>query len=297
MASPSLPLYFAYGSNLNQADFDRWCKDRNHPPCTLRFHSRAYLPDHELTFNVHSQRRSGGVLNLRPRPHQLVPGALFEIDAFAKSLLDEKESAPKWYKEAMLPVIQESGQVTSALTYIVPSDRTDDSITAAPEYASIVRQGLKARQLGMDHLEYAIRKKPAPLPSTFFFYGTLMQGQSRGPIVKRLGGQVIARATIPGRLVDLGAYPGLVDLGCSDSLVHGELVKFPRVAAAMEEFDAIEGFRGFDKTGSLYGRTWIAVEDESENRHHAWTYHYQRDWQNANIIPSGDWREYRPHSS
>lgn len=293
MSSPFLPLYFAYGSNLNQADFDRWCQANQHAPCKLRFHSRAYLPDHELTFNVHSKPRNGGVLNLRPRANQLVPGVLYQIDPLAKSLLDEKESAPKKYKEALLPVIQESGEVVKALTYVVPADRTSDSITAATEYASIVRQGLKTWQLGTKHLECAIRKEPAPLPSKFFFYGTLMQGQSRGPIVKSLGGRVIARATIPGRLVDLGSYPGLVDLGSPKSLVHGELVRFSNVSAAMEEFDAIEGFRGFEKTGSLYGRTWVAVQDESEKVHHAWTYHFQREWRKANIIPSGDWREHR----
>ena len=41
----SQQLYFAYGSNLNQQDFDERCSQRGFPQGLLKFHCKANLPD------------------------------------------------------------------------------------------------------------------------------------------------------------------------------------------------------------------------------------------------------------
>ena len=58
----SQQLYFAYGSNLNQKDFNDWCNQRGIPEGLLRFHSNANLPDFDLAFSYRSKtiRHSDG---------------------------------------------------------------------------------------------------------------------------------------------------------------------------------------------------------------------------------------------
>jgi len=99
----------------------------------------------------------------------------------------------------------------------------------------------------------AAGRSPRSLVSSFFFYGTLMRGEARHPAVLRHAPMDITSATCPGRLVDLGDYPGmLLDVERSGAAVRGELVRFAdeRLAQAVERFDAIEGFGGFGASAS-----------------------------------------------
>jgi hypothetical protein len=103
----SQQLYFAYGSNLNQQDFDDWCSRRGFSKGLLRFHSKANLPDFDLAFSYRSATRNGGVLDIKPRTGQLVPGVLFEIDDEGWDALDAKEGAPSVYKRFTVQVLNE----------------------------------------------------------------------------------------------------------------------------------------------------------------------------------------------
>src|SRR4026209_2263583 len=74
-----------------------------------------------------------------------------------------------------------------------------------------------------------------------FIYGTLLPDLVRPPLdtlvakMTRLG-----PATVPGRLYDLGPYPGLVlDEAAPD--VHGELFALPEDPAVLESLDDYEG--------------------------------------------------------
>jgi gamma-glutamylcyclotransferase (GGCT)/AIG2-like uncharacterized protein YtfP len=139
----------------------------------------------------------------------------------------------------------------------------------------------------------AAGRSPRSLVPSFFFYGTLMRGEARHPAVLRHAPMDITSATCPGRLVDLGDYPGmLLDVESSGTVVRGELVRFAdeRLAQAVERFDAIEGFRGFGVTGSLYVRQLVHVITRDGSMILAWTYLYAGAVGRARAIPSSDWR-------
>lgn len=111
-------------------------------------------------------------------------------------------------------------------------------------------------------------------------------------------------ATVPGTLMSLGWYPGLVlepplldgsaDLASSvlagearlrPGMVHGEVHRLRDPAEALARLDEIEAFRGFDATDNLYERRLIETVAGL-----AWIYVLAHDPERGVPIPSGDWR-------
>ena len=79
-------------------------------------------------------------------------------------------------------------------------------------------------------------------PTYLFVYGTLMS-RARGLLGAsqraRLGlkGTSLGEATIAGRLVDLGTYPGLLEPAAAGDIVHGELFRLDRPEEVMSWLD------------------------------------------------------------
>ena len=128
----------------------------------------------------------------------------------------------------------------------------------------------------------------AELCSALFVYGTLMRGECRHPHLARGGGfERIAAARAPGVLLDCGEYPGLVPSGDGER-VTGELVWLSDPERAIAVLDEVEGFNGFGRADSWYGRALVEAEVDGEF-HLAWTY----TWLGRTdlpCIPSGNWR-------
>ena len=80
-------LYFAYGSNLNQFQMKRRCKNS-------KFLKKINLKDFKLTF-----RSSYGAADIEPKKNSIVPGALFEISKSDEKKLDIYEDFPILYKK------------------------------------------------------------------------------------------------------------------------------------------------------------------------------------------------------
>jgi gamma-glutamylcyclotransferase (GGCT)/AIG2-like uncharacterized protein YtfP len=285
-------LYFAYGSNLNQADVNAWCRKRGYPEGLLQFKSRVSLPDFSLAFTHRSRSRNGGVLDLRESLGQVVPGVVFKVDDKGWAALDHKEGAPSTYQRVDVTVIDDRGDTMIATTYRVNPERAQLYVPPSDDYLAVVREGLDHWGFCSDLLDATAANRIAPCPEGFFFYGTLLRGEHRFPVVRKFGIECVLLAQTFGRLVDLGRFPGLVDVGVADSLVQGEFVRLSDPERAIAALDAIEGFRGFGKSGSLYRRTWIGVDVGEGRIRQAWTYCLDADVDQASPIPSGDWREH-----
>lgn len=127
------------------------------------------------------------------------------------------------------------------------------------------------------------------------FYGTLMRdggAQARLGIADRL--RFVGPCRMRGALVDLGAYPGLIEVEQSSGLVEGELFELldDRILAELDEY---EGYDPDDLEGSFYERrTLRLVEPDGE----AWVYVYRGDLSKARRVGSGRWslREDRPEA-
>jgi len=290
-------LYFAYGSNLNAEDWRDWCVSRSrtaYRPDDIRPVGVAWLPDFELAFDLHSRTRGGGVLNLRPRVGQRVAGMLFEVQGQGWKALDSKEGVPHVYERFETEVIVPGGERLAATTYRVSESKRQSFVKPTSEYLEIVRAGLRSH--GLDTAMVDAAASNAALPQEIdavFVYGTLMRGESRFPALVAHEPTRILTAYGPGSLYDLENFPGLVLTGQRELLVEGEFVRFERVEEALGALDAIEGFRGFGRPGSLYERTLVDVEVGEDRRRTAWTYVLPEAPSDARAIPSSSWREER----
>lgn len=94
-------------------------------------------------------------------------------------------------------------------------------------------------------------------------------------------------ATLRGRLVSLGRYPGFMD---GEGTVRGELYRFDDAAAALEVLDDIEGYDPANPLGGSYVREARLVNTSDGSTHTAWVYRFIGDATGLETVPRGDWR-------
>ena len=287
-------LYFAYGSNLHAADFARACRVNGHPADGVRALARAWLPDADVVFNVHSSTRGGGVLNLRARLGQAVPGLLFEVNEAGWRMLDAKEGALWLYARNEVTVLTADGRAHRAMTYRVPEARIDlDFVPPTADYLRVVREGLMAHGHGTAQLDHAADGRLPPHSVTaFFVYGTLMRGEANHRVAYRHGIASVQAGRVRGDLFDTGM--GFPAMRLSDGMgqVRGELLVPKDFEAAVQAMDDLEVFAGYGTDGNEYERRLIEVVPEDGGAERlAWTYVAGECLPLRARIPSGDWRQ------
>jgi len=287
-------LYFAYGSNLDARDRRSWCK-KNGVDDFLEGSGRVgYLPDTELVFHYRSSVRAGGALNIRQCRGQLTPGVLFEVDARGWALLDRKERVPHYYRRRPVQVLTDCGEQVAAVTYEVLPEHREGFVSPTNDYVDTVRRGLHEFGLTDALLTAAATASDSPAPwlvDRVFVYGTLMRGECRHQSLQADAEILHALpAKTKGRLLDLGAFPGLVPAVEQGEQVVGEYYRVMDIGLTLGTLDQIEEFRGYGIEGSLYTRVLAQLDTETGATQVAWTYHLSEIPPSATVIPSGSWR-------
>ena len=129
--------------------------------------------------------------------------------------------------------------------------------------------------------------------SLLFVYGTLR------PFVDiemarwlRSAARYVGPATTPGRLYDLGAYPGMRAARGRGERVAGDVYRVtnPRVFSTLDRYEAGERVR------ARFVREPCVVELARGGRRIAWTYRYRYGVAMAARIACGDYRAHRSRS-
>jgi gamma-glutamylcyclotransferase (GGCT)/AIG2-like uncharacterized protein YtfP len=120
----------------------------------------------------------------------------------------------------------------------------------------------------------------SPAEHCLFAYGTLMRGY---PLHAVLAGRArfVGTGSVPGQLLDLGRYPGLVS---GRGRVRGEIYRFGDTQL-LPALDREEGYN-FERR-----RTMATLADGRRVR--AWIYRYRGRRERAVLIPEGDYRRLR----
>ena len=116
-----------------------------------------------------------------------------------------------------------------------------------------------------------------------FVYGTLRPTLAAGGhahLVRDL--EVVGLATVPGVLIDLGAYPGLI---AGDGLVHGDLLRITDAA----RLPALDAYEECDGPEPLFRRERMVARLSDGTTVEAWGYRYARPQRAATIIAGGDY--------
>lgn len=294
-------LYFAYGSNLNSADFKGWCAENGREYPLIKF-ANAFIPDMRLVFNHNSAKRGGGVLNIRNQFGNAVPGVLFRVAGGEKGweTLDKKELAPTIHHKLKVTALTENGQAHDAATFLVSASQTEGLfVPPAENYVKIVEQGYAEQDMDKAATDFfreiAAGKEPPWYINHLFVYGTFMNGESRNHILKST--EVIdfeESATVRGELYDTGkGYPALapVALSADGPMVSGELFQLKNPRAAFEILDIVEDFRGYGSGKSVYRRAVIRTSTRSGRSITAWVYMLDGSAEKLAPIKSGNWRK------
>ncbi|WP_300557748.1 gamma-glutamylcyclotransferase family protein [Limnohabitans sp. Rim8] len=118
-----------------------------------------------------------------------------------------------------------------------------------------------------------------------FIYGTLMPGLRLE--AEMHGARFIGPAQVPGRLFDLGRYPGLLP---GEGHVTGEVYEVND--AHLARLDGVEGVVPGDRAESHYWRELVSVVSGPLQGQPVQTYVYNRPMEGCTPIPHGDYRRY-----
>lgn len=283
--------YLAYGSNLNENDWKRFCERNGFPTDLLCYKGPVRLPDYQLTSDHYSTSRGGGALNVKPASGHYVDAVAFTTDDKGVEALRLKEGHPFAYVETKVIALEEDGSELEAVTYIVPEEASSNFVAPTREYYEICKEGYEAFGLCTKNLTLASKgEKPEPL-SAIFTYGTLMRGQQRHDLIARYDScsanvDLALTGTVKGCLTTNGSYPGLDQK--SDQTTHGDLLRVSNIEEVLNTADSIEGFQTFGSQGNLFRRTLTYVCTGGFEKELAWVYVY--DGHLGQEVPSNDWR-------
>ena len=274
--------YFAYGSNLNLADWTKWCVKNNYQPSVLVEHCRAFLPGYVTNYSHYSKRRQGGAANLRMLNNDLggTYGCLFHVGEECIDILDEKEGYPNHYDRKTVTVITETGELVEALTYISAKYDENEFHQPTDEYHELIVDGLSSRGMLIDSICRAKDNQEIYDQGHIIVYGTLKRNNARQDIMP---GKFLDEGIIIGELYDLGSYPGLSN---GNREIHCEIYFSKDLANDLKYLDRIEGA---DLSPPYYSRKIIPVKYGEGKIIWGHCYYFNQDLNDYPIINSGIW--------
>ena len=133
-------LYFAYGSNLDEAQMRERCR-------SARPRGQATLRHHALVFGGFSHRWGGAVASIQRERGPQVEGVLYRISRRDLANLDRIEGHPYAYKRVRRVVTDSTGRKRMVWTYRQPDDGFEPWMPP-PEYFRVIVGAY--RRLGLD---------------------------------------------------------------------------------------------------------------------------------------------------
>lgn len=127
-----------------------------------------------------------------------------------------------------------------------------------------------------------------------FIYGTLIPEHASDEIARIVDDlRYVGKASVPGRLYDLGEYPGAVLDPSSPTKVFGRVYELPEDQTVLRLLDSYEEFDPDNLAKSLFMRkqTIVTLDDAQSVR--CWIYTYNQDPGTAPLISGGDYKEYQ----
>lgn len=140
-------LYFAFASNMNQAQMKRWCP-------ASRFLRAAVLEGFRFVYDGFSPTWDGAVGNIIRSEMERVWGALYEITLRDRLTLDAFEGYPRSYDRRDVEVKDRDGRAYQALTYL-RSGRAPGQ--PHPDYERIVIDGARECGLPDEYIDKSLR--------------------------------------------------------------------------------------------------------------------------------------------
>lgn len=282
-------FYFAYGSNLNSADWQRFCQKNDYSIDLLEPVESAWLPGYRPIYHYFSGGRKGGALDVISSLGQITPGMLFRVNGAGWAALDAKEGAPNYYERRAVTVLNTAGEMIPAITYCVVAEKCkNEFVKPTDDYVQIVNDGLMAWNLPtLTHMQAANDEPLTFAVRHVFAYGLLQAEYNLGQSLTGIAQRQLAR--IRGQIFNLGNYPGWQPSDDVNDWVHGELLTLQQPNVTLPSIDRIEGFNDYTNQALYHRVLVIATNDQGEDVF-AWCYRYARAIHSP-AIEGGRWRK------
>ena len=153
-------LIFAYGSNLNQSDLDRYTTERKTAAVFPRKVCNAYLQGWRIGWTAYSKVRQCGVLNLVPDKEARTWGVLFSLTDEELALFDRKEGHPKHYRRTPVTAYDSDGNAYDAETYVAYPCAKTEHFYPNRHYLTVVIEGMKTHDLPETYIQDLKQRSP-----------------------------------------------------------------------------------------------------------------------------------------
>lgn len=139
--------YFAYGSNLDQAEITKTAPDAQDVGV-------AYLPCYRVIFTKHADTRGGDAATITPDPNSVVWGYVYRITDDDKKALEAREAGYDELLDATVQLLAPNADPTPvrAFTFIA-RESCPKHCGPSTEYLGIVVKGAMQRQLPPEYTE------------------------------------------------------------------------------------------------------------------------------------------------
>lgn len=130
-----MPLYFAYGSNLDVQQMRHRCSE------AVRLVAPGCLRGYTLTFNEYSSSWGGGVADVVVAPQQEVWGLVYDVSIVGLEHLDVYEGYPHLYTRFQGAIETSRSVLTAVWIYTVVNKQ--DFIPPSQEYLGILQRAAR----------------------------------------------------------------------------------------------------------------------------------------------------------
>ena len=139
-------LYLAYGSNLNVEQMKYRCP-------TAKIYGKGMLHGFRLLFKG---GKENAYLTIEPFIGGKVPVVIWDIKPKDEIVLDKYEGYPSFYYKDDMEVELETGEVVTAMVYIMTKERVRLNLPSR-NYLAVVKEGYKEHGFGMGFLNDALK--------------------------------------------------------------------------------------------------------------------------------------------
>jgi gamma-glutamylcyclotransferase (GGCT)/AIG2-like uncharacterized protein YtfP len=144
--------YFAYGSNMDEAEMLTWCTGH-------RLIGAAWLDDYRLAFTRRSVRTGTGVADVVSEPGERVWGVLYEIGPQELRELDRKEGNGRAYQRQRCRVrLHADGSEHDAVTYTVLRKESRE-VPPSREYLDRMIAGARRHGLPREYIAVLAQRR------------------------------------------------------------------------------------------------------------------------------------------
>ena len=148
--------YFAYGSNMDEEDFEKRCNKKGWRMVKFQNRRVAKLNGYKLTFNYYSPSRKAGAANIMESKKDCAYGLLIEIEESNLETIRKKEGYPNYYDEISVDVETFDGTPSQDVkTYkVVKSREEHNHQPPTEEYMQLIIKNAKKYGFPKEYIEY-----------------------------------------------------------------------------------------------------------------------------------------------